>query len=74
MVMSSNELMYPKVKKVRKNAAKPKKVTEKRKRVVLNFVQKEEIIRKVKEGYTLEKLSLDYGCSKQSIYDFTRAQ
>ena len=51
--------MYKAV-KPRKNAAQPKPAIQKRKRVVLKFVQKEEIIQKLKDDHTAKKLALDY--------------
>ena len=53
-------LMYQ-TPKPRKNAAKViDKPIPKRKKVVLNFVQREEIIDKHKAGYCPKKLALDY--------------
>ncbi|RNA15984.1 hypothetical protein BpHYR1_050976 [Brachionus plicatilis] len=41
----------------------------KRKKVVLNFVQREEIITKKKNGYCPKKLALDYMVGLSTIYD-----
>ena len=44
--------------KSRKNAAAPITIS-KRKIIVINFVQRQEIISKIKCGYSVEKLSID---------------
>ncbi|RNA28909.1 hypothetical protein BpHYR1_032403 [Brachionus plicatilis] len=59
------------VPKLRKNASK--KVIDtpiaKRKKVVLNFVQREEIITKKKNGTAQKKIALDYMVGLSTIYD-----
>ncbi len=59
------------VPKTRKNASK--KVTDntisKRKKLVLNFVQREEIIQKSKNGYCAKKLALDFKVGLSTVYD-----
>jgi len=65
--MTRPELMYKTV-KPRKNAAGAiDKTITKRKRVVLNFVQRQEIVSKLKSGYSIEKLSIDYGVASRTI-------
>jgi len=67
--MTRPELMYA---KPRKNAAVAiDKIITKRKRVVLNFVQRQEIVSKLKSGYSIEKLSIDYGVAFYCFYCFT---
>ncbi|RNA38400.1 hypothetical protein BpHYR1_011625 [Brachionus plicatilis] len=65
-----NEYNYL-IPKPHKNASK--KVIDtpiaKRKKVVLNFVQREEIITKKKNGYCPKKLALDYMVGLSTIYD-----
>jgi len=70
--MTRPELMYKTV-KPRKNAtgAIDKTIT-KRKRVVLNFIQRQEIVSKLKSGYPIEKLSMDYGVASRTIYDIRK--
>ncbi len=71
--MTRPELMYKTV-KPRKNAAGAiDKTITKRKRVVLNFVQRQEIVSKLKSGYSVEKLSIDYGVASRTIYDIRKA-
>ena len=51
--------MYPSTStKVRKNTAKPKETIAKRKKIVLNFAQREELIDKIKKGIQLRSLHL----------------
>ncbi|RMZ95900.1 hypothetical protein BpHYR1_018290 [Brachionus plicatilis] len=59
------------VPKPHKNASKKAIDTPiaKRKKVVLNFVQREEIITKKKNGYCPKKRSLDYMVGLSTIYD-----
>ena len=57
-------------KRLRKN---PKEITSdptkpKRKRVVLNFKEKEEVTQKLKMGYTPDKLAADYGLNPHTVY------
>ncbi len=55
--------------KPRKNAAAVKDKVVKRKRVVLTFVQREEISKKLKLGYSVKKLALDYNVGERTVYD-----
>ena len=41
---------------------------KKHKRVVLNFVQRQEIIEKLKKGCSVDKLALDYNVARRTIY------
>ena len=65
--------MYKTVKPC-KNAAQPKSAIQKRKRVVLNFVQKEEIIQKLKDGHAAKKLAVDFEVGISTIYDIGKSE
>ena len=56
------------VKPPRKNAAVATNNITKRKRVVLNFIQREELIGKYKSGFSVEKLALDYDISRSTVF------
>lgn len=64
--------MYKTVKPC-KNAAQPKSAIQKRKRVVLNFLQKEEIIQKLKDGHAAKKLAVDFEVGISTIYDISKS-
>ena len=55
-------------KPTRKNAATVLEGVSKRKKVVLNFVQREEVIAKYNSGFSVDKLALDY----EHLYDTTK--
>ena len=62
-----------KEKQPNKNAAAPKDSSiQKRKKVVLNFKKKEQIIKKLKDGCSGKKLALDYDVGLSTIYDINK--
>ena len=64
--------MY-KEKQPSKNAAAPKDSSiQKRKKVVLNFKQEEEIIKNLRDGCSTKKLALDYDNGLSTIYDINK--
>ena len=64
--------MY-KEKQPSKNAAAPKDSSiQKRKKVVLNFKQEEEIIKNLRDGCSTKKLALDYDNNLSTIYDINK--
>ena len=68
--MPRQQSMYPIAVKARKNAKKPQEGgVIKRKKVVLNFAQREEIIKK---GHSIAKLALDYGVGVRTVYDINK--
>ena len=70
--MVRSELMY-KEKQPRKNAKAPNDSSiQKRKKVVLNFKQKEEIIKKLRDGCSTKKLVLYYDVGLSTIYDINK--
>jgi len=57
----------------RKNAAISKPPTaEAKKRIVLSFIHREEIVSKEKKGFSAKRLALDYGCSLRTVYDIVK--
>jgi len=59
----------PKPRKNAKKVIENPTVKPKRKKVVLNFVQQEEIIDKIKRGCCAKKLALDYKVGLATVYD-----
>lgn len=57
------------VTKPRKNAATIDHTIKKRKRVVMTFIQREEIIRKLQNGYSVSKISHEYNIAERTVYD-----
>ena len=56
------------VKPTRKNAAVATNNITKRKRVLLNFIQREELIGKYKSGFSVEKYVLDNEISRSTVF------
>ena len=59
----------PKTVKPQKNTVAAIDKTNKRKKDALNLIQRQEIVSKLKSGYSIEKLSMDYGVAPRTIYD-----
>ena len=73
--MPKLSLMY-KPAEPRKNAAKTSGSSggvQKRKKVVLSFVQREEVLELCKKGCSVEKIALDYGVAVRTVYDIRKA-
>ena len=66
--MVKQSTMYPSTttNKVRKNTAKPKEAIQKGKKIVLDFAQREELIKKIKNGHSITKFF--YNVSVRTVY------
>ena len=70
--MTRAQSMYA-VQKPRLNAKKTQdNPINKRKKVVLNFVERELLIQKSRNGVSTKKLALDYGIASRTVYDIIR--